>query len=94
MTTKTIAAEDYLCQLQLEILRLREVVSGLYRAGEDRQNDVFGTGKAQQPGKDRYSGIEDVRLFFRYSKAEADFFGRKRADLAVHSGDFLSSLTS
>ena len=41
MTTKTIAAEEYLCQLQLEILRLREVVSGLYRAGEDRQNDVF-----------------------------------------------------
>ena len=26
MTTKTIAAEEYLCQLQLEILRLREVV--------------------------------------------------------------------
>ena len=41
MTTKPIAAEEYLCQLQLEILRLREVVSGLYRAGEDRQNDVF-----------------------------------------------------
>ena len=41
MTTKTIAAEEYLCQLQLEILRLREVVSGLYGAGEDRQNDVF-----------------------------------------------------
>ena len=41
MTTKTIAAEEYLCQLQLEILRLREVVSGLYRAGEDRQHDVF-----------------------------------------------------
>ena len=35
MTTKTIAAEEYLCQLQLEILRLREVVSGLYRAGEE-----------------------------------------------------------
>ena len=41
MTTKTIAAEEYLCQLQVEILRLREVVSGLDRAGEDRQNDVF-----------------------------------------------------
>ena len=38
MTTKTIAAEEYLCQLQLEILRLREVVSGLYRAGEDLLN--------------------------------------------------------
>ena len=41
MTTKNLAAEEYLCQQQLEILRLREVVSGLYRAGVDRQSDVF-----------------------------------------------------
>ena len=41
MTTKTRAAEEDRCPLPLEILRLREVVSGLYRAGEDRQNDVF-----------------------------------------------------
>lgn len=41
MTTKNLAAEEYLCQQQLEILQLREVVSGLYRAGEDRQSDVF-----------------------------------------------------
>ena len=36
-----VKPQEYLCQLKLEILRLREVVSGLYRAGEDRQNDVF-----------------------------------------------------
>ena len=41
MTTKTIAPEEYLCQLQLGILGVREVLSGLDRAGEDRQNDVF-----------------------------------------------------
>lgn len=41
MTTKNLAAEEYLCQQQLEILQLREIVSGLYRAGEDRQSDVF-----------------------------------------------------
>ena len=55
MTTKTIAAEEYLCQLQLEILRLREVVSGLYRAGEDRQNDVFY--RYREPAQPQVRGI-------------------------------------
>lgn len=41
MTAKTLAAEEYLCQLELEILQLREVVSGLYQAGADRQSAVF-----------------------------------------------------
>ena len=41
MTAKTLAAEEYLCQLELEILQLREVVSGLYQAGQDRQSTVF-----------------------------------------------------
>lgn len=41
MITKNLAAEEYLCQLQLEILQLREVVSGLYRPTKDQQSDVF-----------------------------------------------------
>lgn len=41
MTTKSLAAEEYLCQKELEILQLRTIVSGLYQAGKSRQNDVF-----------------------------------------------------
>lgn len=41
MTTKTIAAEEYLCQLQLEILRCVKSYPDCTGAGEDRQNDVF-----------------------------------------------------
>ena len=41
MTTKSLAAEEYLCQKELEILQLRAIVSGLYQAGKSRQNDVF-----------------------------------------------------
>ena len=41
MNTKTFTIEQYLSRLQLEIIELRQVVSGLYQAGSTRQSEVF-----------------------------------------------------